>query len=191
MNRPTPIWFNRRFHEIPTEWALAGSMGAPQKHWDIGCPKIGVSMCIIIFPDFPQWHCHNLWGTRYFWTKTCERSLLTRFLCHYGFVGSIEGPIWRTQIRSVNAGEVEKRLFFLKTIYCFFNNIFRHFSGKLSGWVRLWANFGPKSIKLTWFFFIKCIQMLLIFMKQQAHTASWRFFSVTTGKKHAKLEIRL
>ena len=52
MNRPTPIWFNRRFHEIPTEWALAGSMGAPQKHWDIGCPKIGVSMCIIIFPIF-------------------------------------------------------------------------------------------------------------------------------------------
>ena len=30
--------------------------------------------------------------------------------------------------------------------------MFRHFSGKLSGWVRLWANFGPKSIKLTWFF---------------------------------------
>ena len=30
--------------------------------------------------------------------------------------------------------------------------MFLHFSGKLSGWVRLWANFGPKSIKLTWFF---------------------------------------
>ena len=30
--------------------------------------------------------------------------------CHYGFVGSIEGPIWRTQIRSVNAREVEKNL---------------------------------------------------------------------------------
>ena len=73
-----------------------------------------------------------------------HRSGLTRFFCHYGFVGSIEGPIWRTQIRSVNAGEVD--------FFVFLNNMFRHFSGKLSGWVRLWANFGPKSIKLTWFF---------------------------------------
>jgi hypothetical protein len=73
-----------------------------------------------------------------------HRSGLTRFFCHYGFVGSIEGPIWRTQIRSANAGEVD--------FFVFLNNMFRHFSGKLSGWVRLRANFGPKSIKLTWFF---------------------------------------
>ena len=44
--------------------------------------------------------------------------------CHYGFVGWIEGPIWRTQIRSVNAREVEKKLWvfigFLSILFGFF-----------------------------------------------------------------------
>jgi hypothetical protein len=62
------------------------------------------------------------------------------------------------------------------------------FSGELLGWVRLWANFGPKSIKLTCFFH----QMLLIF--SQDETGTYRLLTIFfshCGKKHAKLEIRL
>jgi hypothetical protein len=46
------------------------------------------------------------------------------------------------------------------------------FSGELLGWVRLWANFGPKSIKLTFFFH----QMLLIF--SQNETGTYRLLTI-------------
>jgi hypothetical protein len=94
---------------------------------------------------------------------------LTRFFCHYGFVGSIEGPIWRTQIRSANARQVKKKIGVLLFFYQYVSAFFWRIVGMSA------SSFGPKSIKLTCCFH----QTLLIFNLSPY------------GKKHAKLEIRL
>ena len=78
----------------------------------------------------------------------------------------------------------KKTFGFLLGVYQYF----LFFPGELSGWVRLWANFGPKSVKLTRFFF----QMLLIF--SQDETGTYRLLTIFFShyrKKHAKLEFRL
>ena len=96
--------------------------------------------------------------------------------CHYGFVGWIEGPIWRTQIRSVNAREVEKKLWvfigFLSILFGFF---------LANCWVE--CAFGPTlaQSQSNWHVFsIKCY--LFSVKMKQAHTACWRFFSVIAEK---------
>ena len=100
-----------------------------------------------------------------------HRSGLTRFFCHYGFVGSIEGPIWRTQIRSVNAREVEKNLWVCIGFLSIFFGIFL-----VNSLGQLW----PKVNQIDVFFSIKCY--LFSVKMKQAHTPCWRFFSVNTGK---------
>ena len=101
---------------------------------------------------------------------------LTRFFCHYGFVGWNEGPFWRTQIRSVNAREVEKKLWvfigFLSILFGFF---------LANCWVE--CAFGPTlaQSQSNWHVFsIKCY--LFSVKMKQAHTACWRFFSVIAEK---------
>ena len=113
-----------------------------------------------------------------------HRSGLTRFFCHCGFVGSIEGPIWRTQIRSVNAREVQKNLWVF--IGCL--SIFFVFSWRIVGLSASLGQLWPKVSQIDTFFF----QMLLIF--SQDETGTYRLLTIFFShyrKKHAKLEFRL
>jgi hypothetical protein len=77
-----------------------------------------------------------------------HRSGLTRFFCHCGFVGSIEGPIWRTQIRSVNAREVQKNLWVF--IGCL--SIFFVFSWRIVGLSASLGQLWPKVSQIDTFF---------------------------------------